>query len=487
MRDEAPAHAGDRADDAMSQRRVPALGADRATRLRRTAGRVLALACLATLHGVPLFAPPVAAHDIPSEVHLHAFVVPEATRLHLLVRIPLVLLLNVDLPKRGAGFLDLARVDDALGPALAAVDQAFHLYENGARLTRADSRARISLPSERAFDSHDRARALIAGPRLPETTDVFWNQGFFDVHLEYPIRSARSAFSLRTEIAPGLGDRIKLTLRFLPPGGGVRAYQLTGGIGHLDLDPRWYQAAWTFIRSGFVHILDGPDHLLFLLCLVIPFRHVSGRLLAVITAFTVAHSITLIAAAYGVVPGGAWFPPVVESLIAASVVYMAIENLLSPNLGRRWIVTGLFGLVHGFGFSFVLQEQLQLAGAHLLLSLLAFNVGIELGQLLVLFIALPALALLFRSGVVSERTGSIILSVLVAHTAWHWLVDRAAALRQVQWPLPAPRSAAAFALWAALSAVAGLLGWVIVAQLPALLRRRVAGQPDEMAKPTGDR
>jgi hypothetical protein len=432
--------------------------------------------CLALVLAMVGSVPPAAAHDIPNEVHLHVFVAPEDTELHVLIRIPLVLLLNVDLPKRGAGFLDLARVDARLEPALAAVSQAFHLHENGVRLTPSSARTRISLPSERAFDAYDRARALIAGPRLPETTDVFWNQGFFDVHLRYPIHSPRSGFSLRTDVAPGLGDRIRITLRFLPPGGGTRAYQLTGGVGHVALDPRWHQAAWSFVKSGFVHILDGPDHLLFLLCLILPFRQLSWNLVTVITAFTIAHSLTLVAAVYGLVPAGPWFPPLVETLIAASILYMAIENLLSPSLGRRWLITGLFGLVHGFGFSFLLQEQLQFAGAHLLLSLLAFNVGIELGQLLVLILALPALALLFRSGLVSERLGSIILSVLVAHTAWHWMIDRAAALREVEWPLPGPVSPGAVALWVAVMVVAGATAWFVVRQLQAGHPGRSTGQ-----------
>ena len=91
--------------------------------------------------------------------------------------------------------------------------------------------------------------------------------------------------------------------------------------------------------------------------------------------------------------------------------------------------------MHGFGFSFALRETLQFAGSHLLTSLLSFNVGVELGQLLVLLLLIPALDLLFRY-VVAERMGTIILSALVAHTAWHWMLERADRLRQysVRWP-----------------------------------------------------
>jgi hypothetical protein len=89
--------------------------------------------------------------------------------------------------------------------------------------------------------------------------------------------------------------------------------------------------------------------------------------------------------------------------------------------------------VHGFGFSFALRETLQFAGNHLLTALFGFNVGVEIGQLAALLLLVPALALLFRF-VVAERIGIIILSALVAHTAWHWMLDRGGEL--AKFPLP---------------------------------------------------
>jgi hypothetical protein len=95
-----------------------------------------------------------------------------------------------------------------------------------------------------------------------------------------------------------------------------------------------------------------------------------------------------------------------------------------------------FGLVHGFGFSFALRQTLQFAGSHLLLSLLSFNFGVELGQLLVLGVLIPLLFLLFRF-VVEPRMGTIILSAFIAHTGWHWMVDRAGELRRYHFAWPA--------------------------------------------------
>src|SRR6202008_2872821 len=117
-------------------------------------------------------------------------------------------------------------------------------------------------------------------------------------------------------------------------------------------------------------------------------------------------------------PDGLWFPPLVEVLIAVSIVYMALENIVGSTLRRRWIIAFAFGLVHGFGFAFALRESLQFAGSHLLTALFAFNVGVELGQVAVLLVLVPVLRLVFRY--VPERIGVIVLSALVAHTGWHW-------------------------------------------------------------------
>jgi hypothetical protein len=158
----------------------------------------------------------------------------------------------------------------------------------------------------------------------------------------------------------------------------------------------------------------------------VPFRRQLRKLVWIVTAFTAGHSVTLIGSAFRLAPSGLWFPPLVETLIALSIFYMCIENVVRPHPRTRWPIAFGFGLVHGFGFSFALQNTLQFAGDHVLTSLLSFNVGIELGQLLVLVVLVPALSMLFR--LVDERIGGIVIAVVVGHTAWHWLAERYAAL-----------------------------------------------------------
>lgn len=378
--------------------------------------------------------PPSIAHDVPGELRLHAFVRPEGQQLRVLVRVPLDLLLNVNLPKGGNGYLDLSQVDQAVPRAIAALAKDLEFLEEGKPLAYTHGEARISLPPDKSFQSYEQALASIRGPRLPPSTDVFWNQGYFDALIEYPIRSDSSSFEVDFHISRGLADRLKLDLRYVVGDGEVRAFELTTGRGPVVLDPRSYQAARAFLISGVEHILGGWDHLLFLLCLVLPFRRLGWTLVGVVTAFTVAHSVTLIAAAHGWVARGDWFPPAVETLIALSIVYMAVENVLRPNLQWRWLITALFGLVHGFGFSFSLANELQFAGSHLLLSLLSFNVGIELGQLLVLGVIWPPLDWLLRRARGGDKVVVAIISAFAAHTAWHWMSERWAALMKTELP-----------------------------------------------------
>jgi len=432
------------------------------------AGKIL-VNCLAAL---ALVLPPCAeAHDIPADVTVHAFVKPEGERLHLLVRVPLKAMRDVDYPRRGAGLLDLALADAALHNAAKLwIADSVELYENEVRLgSPGIVDARVSLESDKSFASYEQALAHLAGPRLPSNLELYWEQGLLDVLFDYPIGSDRSDFSLRPRLER-LGQRTTVALRFLPATGGVRAFDLHGDPGLVRLAPRWHQAAWRFVESGFFHILEGTDHLLFLLCLVIPFRKF-GQLVLLVTSFTVAHSITLIASAYELGPDALWFPPLIETLIAISILYMAIENVLGSNVGRRWMITFGFGLVYGFAFSFALRENLQFAGSHLLTSLLSFNLGVELGQLLVLVLLVPALEILFRY-LVAERLGTIVLSVLVGHTAWHWMSERAERLGKFPWPaLDASQLAVAIRWLMGVLILAGL-AWFARGALRERARRR---------------
>lgn len=404
--------------------------------------------------------PGVSAHDIPNDVMVQVFIKPNGERLRLLVRVPLKALRDVEYPQRGPSYLDLAKAEVSLRDAATLwVSGSVALYEGETRLEHPTIvETRVSLESDRSFASYEKAFAHLTGPRLANETEIYWNQAMLDILFEYPIHSDASDFSIRMGMAR-LGLRVVTVLLFLPPSGVVRAFEFTGDGGMIRLDPRWFQAAVRFVEAGFFHILGGIDHLLFLFCLIIPLRRLRP-LIVVVTSFTLAHSITLIASAYNFAPGALWFPPLIETLIAISILYMALENIVVKNVSRRWMIAFGFGLVHGFGFSFALRESLQFAGSHLLLSLLSFNIGVELGQLVVLLLLIPMLGIVFRY-VVAERIGIIILSALVAHTGWHWMIERGTQLSQFQLPEFNIALVATAMRWLTLFLIFAVLVWLV--------------------------
>jgi hypothetical protein len=410
----------------------------------------------------------VAAHDLPMNSIMNAFVKVEPRQIDLVVRVPLDLLRGVPFPVKDSRY-DVGASGPAAQLALLLLEDGFVLLEDGVRLTPSSSSGRLSPPSDRSFESYESAAALADRP--PDaTTRIVYDKGSFDVHFTYPISSPKSVFKIQTQVAADLGSGAMLTVRYLPVDDSSRAMIVNSGAEPSALNPAWYHAAGGFILLGIDHILTGIDHLLFLFCLVIPFRRLRG-LISVITAFTLAHSITLFASAFHLAPQGAWFPPFVEMAIAASIVYTAIENIVGANLRRRWLVAGIFGLVHGFGFSNALGQSLQFAGSHLLLSLFSFNIGIEIGQLAVLAIMLPGLVLFRR--LVRERTGIITLSAVVAVIGGYWIVERWQVLNQTQWPRLDADAVVGAARWVAAVLIVVAAVWIVSKWTAHKFHRRV--------------
>lgn len=182
--------------------------------------------------------------------------------------------------------------------------------------------------------------------------------------------------------------------------------------------PSYFKTIASFLKLGIEHIFTGYDHLAFLVGLLIV-TTTAGSMIKVITSFTVAHSITLALATFDIV-----ILPVrlTESLIALSIAYVALENLLGMRVIERWRITFLFGLVHGFGFSNVLREM-HLSRSHLALSLFSFNSGVEIGQVLFALVALPLILFLTRSRWQLRIKPAV--SLIVMCLAVYWFVQRA--------------------------------------------------------------
>jgi hydrogenase/urease accessory protein HupE len=237
------------------------------------------------------------------------------------------------------------------------------------------------------------------------------------------VRSAHIAVQELSQVLPStLGDGQQVGDRVEPPPG---AYANSVSAKPVKTGPRLspHRVGFVpFLGMGIEHILSGLDHLLFVVALVISVR-TRRELILIVSSFTVAHSITLVLGTFELLSAS---PRLVEPLIAATIVYVAVENLLRPNPAARPALTFGFGLIHGLAFSEALRE-LGLPARQLVAPLLGFNLGVEVGQLaivlpllpLVLWLRQPARALAFRNA-------SRVVNGAVALIATGWFIQRIA-------------------------------------------------------------
>jgi hypothetical protein len=362
------------------------------------------------------------AHEIPNDVKVQSFLKQEEQGITLFIRVPLSSMKEVEFPLVNNLYLDIPNIKPSLQQAaeLWFVDNLKMTQDKQALTQVSVKSARISLPSNRAFISYEQALTHVRSDQWDLPSQLVWNQQYLDVEIEVNAKNRDSNIEIDFGLQR-LAQRVAIDLRFQLLNAEERAFEFNAREGAVLLNPSAWQASWRFIQMGFKHILSGTDHLLFIACLILTATQWLS-LVGVITSFTVAHSLTLIAAAMGYAPSGLWFMPWVELAISFSILYMGLENIWRAEVHRRWLVCTLFGLIHGFGFSFALHESMQFAGTHHVLSLLSFNLGVEAGQLLVLLLGVPVAMWLATKAY--ARVLTIVLSALIAHLAWHWMEER---------------------------------------------------------------
>ncbi len=233
-------------------------------------------------------------------------------------------------------------------------------------------------------------------------------------------RKAAGTLAVRDDWADILGSHFQTVMSVRIPGHPSVEFALSDDRREATVELSGSTATgWpSFIGMGAEHILSGPDHLLFLLALLALTRGF-WPITKIVTGFTIAHSITLSLATLGVIDVPS---RVVEPLIAATIIWVALENLLAPTrTAQRWLIAALFGLVHGLGFATALTE-LGLPRAAMVRALIGFNVGVELGQLAFVIVVMPAVVWLAKPGRMVRLPQ--MLSMTVAAAGTFWLVER---------------------------------------------------------------
>ena len=370
-------------------------------------------------------------HDLPQDTVMHAFFRVQGSEGHLLVRVPLDLLHGISWPmNHGEYAINDSRA--AVSQALDALGHALLVWQDGERLTPTISSGQLAALGDLSFANPEAAAAHIAQP-VDEQLKIAVDLGYLDAHFVYPIRPAPAVFSIQSRVAEDLQDLSKLIVQFVPGGnnrGGVLT--ISAQSGKVALNPSGRQTALGFVLVGMQALLANADCLLFIVCLMIPFRRARDSA-APYAAFALASIISLAGAAFGFAADSVWFIALAASVSAILIFFLALGNIFGAHLQRRRLWAGLFGFTLGFEFAKLLSGRLQFAGDHSQIALWFFALGVDLGALLAFALTFLGLALILR-GARAGRIGIIVLSAIVAHTAWHWMMDRLGVLWQMPWP-----------------------------------------------------
>ena len=313
--------------------------------------------------------------------------------------------------------------------------EGFQLMTDGEALDATIERVRAHpIGQQPTFATLDEAKGAFESQTIyPADTDpAYVGDVVVDMILRYRSSAPIYAYSLSSSLDPGLPgqeDTANLVLDYSP--GATRVFRARGLLAEpLAVSRSPWSAVLTFIEEGVRHILGGWDHVLFVVCLTLGATRLRDLVWRA-TGFTIGHSVTLMIGFFGYVPSGQWFIPAVETGIALSIIYAAAIAVMPRRDAKRGeiemvSITTAIGLLHGFGFSFVLHELLQVDSPDIWQSLLAFNVGVELGQLLIILVAWSLFHVIQRSNTRAWRLSRWGIAATCALVAVFWTVQRAA-------------------------------------------------------------
>ena len=325
-------------------------------------------------------------------------------------------------------FLDLPAVKkDPLGLG-RLVAEGHRITSDGQPLVAEVEALRVHAALQQPpFATLKEAKASLEGPVLPEDVEkMFVGDSVLDVQLLYRAEGTVGSYEISSSLNPGLDgqdDTANLIIDHYV--GEPLVFRERGLLEQpVQVTRSAFKAALGFVAEGVRHILEGTDHVLFVLCLTIGAVGL-GNLLWRVTGFTVGHTVTLILGFFGFVPAGAWFIPAVETGIALSIIYAGVVALMKFGGRGTLVVTALIGLLHGLGFSFVLHEILRIDAPNLWQLLLSFNLGVEVGQVAIVLLVWPLFWFLAKKGDRPVTIGRWIVALPCILIAGIWAGERA--------------------------------------------------------------
>jgi hypothetical protein len=294
------------------------------------------------------------------------------------------------------------------------------------------------------FTTLDEVRTALQGPPFASAIDrIYIGNAVVDVKLRLYYDQQITHYWFASRLAPdlkGLEDLANLLIDYGPATPAI--YRALGTLrtpievnlvlaqaNRTAQQTDWYAAFRSFVTQGMTHVFEGLDHVLFILCLTVG----AGRLSTLLwraTGFTLGHSVSLSLGVFGITPSGEWFVPTIEATIAASIIYAGVVAILRRELAATLLITALIGLLHGFGFSFVLRTLLQVDTPHLWPSLIGFNVGVEIAQVAIIVSVWMLLATIDTRLSRYSYAGRALGAVTCIAIASFWTVQRLAVVWQ---------------------------------------------------------
>ena len=366
-------------------------------------------------------APTLAAHDVPSEPAVEAFIAPGPGQLLVLLRVPTVALVDAGLPRLADGTLNASGLEPALLLVATAVADNLEIRKSDTALARPSIRVAASPLSDRSFSTFADAVEHFQAVRNQPIESPAETEAFIDIEMVYAVPTGLGGdegFSARLDVFSSPGQAVRTVAHYVAPTG-ERTVSVRRSTERVSFDPEPGEVVRQFSGRALQALFNGGDYLLLILCLVVPWRRAQD-VAALFAATVIAQVAGAIVAAR--VPPAPLSLLSVQMVAASSIVIASLQNVAAARL--RWVgaLVVFFGGLYGLVLGDTVAGVSGFAGRHDLLAMTTFLVVLELAVLWIGSVLWLSMRWLNDRGL-SDRAASILFAALVAHTAIHRVMD----------------------------------------------------------------
>jgi hypothetical protein len=393
------------------------------------------------------------AHE--TSVEVNTFLKVQGSALTVLVRLPASILVDAGLSTVKPGASEQGANEGPLRAVALEAVKDLEVMSGNRRLPMTSATWVVSPGRDSSFNSYETALAHLAGPSLPTAGEVYWNDAFVDLRLDYGIVAAPDGLSVRFNGFRTPTGFVQTRATYLPVGHTARQFTIVGPPRRVTLEPLRREVLPMFAKAGLRRLISDRELLLFLLVLAIPRRSLRTALGA-FGVFLIGHVTSAIVMTAISNPPDVFFQLLFALTATTALVLAALQNTVVTRIGWIKAVSLCFGLANGVAVGLAVREALPLAGSHPAMGLAAFAGTTEIAALWLLFILQPVVQSLYHLGV-RDGVVTVALSLLPIHTGLHEIVENGQQLGGTR--LAVSNRAVGFALghWPAFILVLGFM------------------------------